>query len=131
MRIKGKLCGRLETTRKLQLSNPVPVYYKTLADEQIFKKIASENYLGDVVLSPGIDGLCFEMPINDQKEAGLNLKKSGVVGCRSFFNASGRKITGDDLSQALVDNSISAIIPLAVVLDTDGIDAGSSVEDIY
>ena len=38
MRIKAKLCGRLDSTRKLRLASPVPVYFRTLADEYVFKK---------------------------------------------------------------------------------------------
>ena len=129
MRIKAKICSRLNETRKLNLSNPVSVYFKTLADEYILKKRASENFLGDAILFHDVDGLRFEMLINDQKQAGHDLLNAGPIACRSFFDAAGRKIGMDGLSQALNNNQIPAVIPLAIVLDDAlNCDAGSNVE---
>ena len=68
------------------------------------------------------------MLINDQKKSGRDLLNAGALGTRTFFNISGRKIGADSLSQTLSDNSVSQIIPLAIVLDGGDCDAGSEVE---
>jgi hypothetical protein len=96
-------------------------------DEYILKR-ATENWLGEVLLSNSPEGVCFEMSIDESKPAGIKLKNAGTLGCSTLFKASGQGIGMKGLHRALNDNSVSSIIPAVIVLTDTDADADSEVE---